>query len=500
MDFLLLGLSQLQRWDVALSMVLGSILGVIVGAIPGAGAAVTIAILLPTTFAMDPLVGITLLLGVYCGSAYGCAIPSVLINVPGSPVAVLTALEAYPMTKRGEGRRAMSIAYSSSFVGGVVAVCAMIFLTKPLAEFASRFGSAEFAMVALFALVLVIIGHIGQRVEAAAALAFGMFLATIGVERAFNTQRFTFDQTFLMSGMPLVPVVIGLFAMTQAIVQLTDKSDAHPNHKLEGRFFDGFLEVFKYPVTLFGSSAFGAMCGIMPGVGEFLAQQVSYTVAKRFAKTRAMFGKGSPEGIIVSEATNNAVPPAAFIPMLALGIPGEELTAMMLAVFLVHNVVPGPQLFIDRPEFVAGLYTTLLLMNFVIILFLMVGTKWIAKIATVNKRFVGAIILTLALVGTYVASYRITDPLIALCFGFLGYILRRHKWPLTPILLGLVMGPIVEGRFRQALGTANGDFGVFIERPISATMVAAIIILISLAAWTSYRPKPKLETATQDAN
>jgi putative tricarboxylic transport membrane protein len=500
MDFLLLGLSQLQRWDVALSMVFGSILGVIVGAIPGAGAAVTIAILLPTTFAMDPLVGITLLLGVYCGSAYGCAIPSVLINVPGSPVAVLTALEAYPMTKRGEGRRAMSIAYSSSFVGGVVAVCAMIFLTKPLAEFASRFGSAEFAMVALFALVLVIIGHIGQRVEAAAALAFGMFLATIGVERAFNTQRFTFDQTFLMSGMPLVPVVIGLFAMTQAIVQLTDKSDSHPNHKLEGRFFDGFLEVFKYPVTLFGSSAFGVMCGIMPGVGEFLAQQVSYTVAKRFAKTRDMFGKGSPEGIIVSEATNNAVPPAAFIPMLALGIPGEELTAMMLAVFLVHNVVPGPQLFIDRPEFVAGLYTTLLLMNFVIILFLMVGTKWIAKIATVNKRFVGAIILTLALIGTYVASYRISDPLIALCFGFLGYILRRHKWPLTPILLGLVMGPIIEGRFRQALGTANGDFGVFIERPISATMVAAIIILISLAAWTSLRPKPKLETATQDAN
>jgi putative tricarboxylic transport membrane protein len=496
MDFLLLGLSQLGRWDVALSMVFGSILGVIVGAIPGAGAAVTIAILLPSTFAMDPLVGITLLLGVYCGSAYGCAIPAVLINVPGSPVAVLTALEAYPMTKRGEGRRAMSIAYSSSFVGGVVAVCAMIFLTKPLAEFASRFGSAEFAMVALFALVLVIIGHIGQRVEAAAALAFGMFLATVGVERAFNTQRFTFDQTFLMSGMPLVPVVIGLFAMTQAITQLTDKSDAHPNHKLEGRFFDGFLEVFKYPVTLFGSSVFGVMCGIMPGVGEFLAQQVSYTVAKRFAKTRALFGKGSPEGIIVSEATNNAVPPAAFIPMLALGIPGEELTAMMLAVFLVHNVVPGPQLFTERPEFVAGLYTTLLLMNFVIILFLMVGTKWIAKIATVNKRFVGSLILTLALVGTYVASYRITDPLIALCFGFLGYVLRRHKWPLTPILLGLVMGPIVEGRFRQALGTANGNFGVFIERPISATMVAAIFILIGLALWTSLRPKPKLEIVT----
>jgi putative tricarboxylic transport membrane protein len=487
MDFFYLGLSQLGRLDVVLAMFLGAIIGVIVGAIPGAGAAVTIAILLPTTFSMDPLVGITLLLGVYCGSAYGSAIPAVLINIPGSPIAVLTAQEAYPMTLRGEGRRAMSLAYSSSFVGGVTAVLAMIFLTAPLAGFASRFGSAEFSMVALFALVLVIIGHVGQRVEATAALAFGMFLATIGVERAFNTQRFTFDQTYLMSGMPLVPVVIGLFAINQAIVQLTDNNDQMPDHKLSGRFFDGFFEIFKHPVTLFGSTIFGIICGIMPGVGEFLAQQVNYVWAKKMSKKPELFGKGSPEGIIVSEATNNAVPPAAFIPMLALGIPGEELTAMMLAVFLVHNVVPGPQLFTDRPDFVAGLYTTLLLMNVVIIVFLMVATRWIARIATVNKRFVGTIILTLSLVGTYVASYRLSDPIIALFFGLLGYVLRRHKWPVTPILLGLVMGPIVEGRFRQALGTANGDFTVFVQRPISAAMVAATALLIGLAIWQAAR-------------
>jgi putative tricarboxylic transport membrane protein len=281
--------------------------------------------------------------------------------------------------------------------------------------------------------------------------------------------------------------VIGLFAISRAIVQLTDKDDKLPDHKLTGRFFDGFLEIFRYPVTLIGSSVFGVICGIMPGVGEFLAQQVNYVWAKKLSKKPELFGKGSPEGIIVSEATNNAVPPAAFIPMLALGIPGEELTAMMLAVFLVHNVIPGPQLFVDRPDFVAGLYTTLLLMNFVIIAFLMVGTKWIARVATVNKRFVGTIILTLALIGTYVANYRLSDPLIALFFGFLGYVLRRHKWPLTPILLGLVMGPIVEGRFRQALGTANGDLSVFIERPISMAMVIGMVVLIVLATWAHFK-------------
>ncbi len=493
MDFFLLGLQQLSDVSVALAMVFGAIIGVIVGAIPGAGAAVTIAILLPTTFSMDPLTGITLLLGVYCGSAYGSAIPAVLINTPGSPVAVLTAMEAYPMTKRGEGRRALSIAYSSSFVGGVIAVSAMIFLTEPLARLSSRFGSPEFAMVAVFALILVIVGHRGQRLEATAALTFGMFLATIGLERAFNTQRYTFDQTFLMSGMPLVPIVIGLFAISEAIVQMTSERGEQAAPKLAGRFFDGFLEIFRYPVTLFGSSVVGVIIGIMPGVGEFLAQQVNYVWAKKLSKSPELFGKGSPEGIIVSEATNNAVPPAAFIPMLALGIPGEELTAMMLAVFLVHNIVPGPQLFTSNPQFVAGLYTTLLLMNVVIIVFLMFATRWIALIAVVEKRFVGALILTLALVGTYATSYRLSDPFIALFFGLVGFVLRRHKWPVTPILLGLVMGPIVEGRLRQALGTANGDFTVFVSRPISAVMVAAIFLLVALTIRAEWKRKKSLE-------
>ncbi len=489
MDFLYLGLAQLSSPAVSFAMVAGAIIGVIVGAIPGAGAAVTIAILLPTTFSMEPLVGITLLLGVYCGSAYGSAIPAVLINTPGSPVAVLTAMEGYPMTLRGEGRRAMSIAYSSSFVGGVIAVLAMIFLTQPLAQFSSRFGSPEFAMVAIFALALVVLGHQGRRVEATAALAFGMFLATVGLERAFNTQRFTFDVTYLMSGFPLVPVVIGLFAISEAIVQMTGSARPQSEPKLTGRFFDGFLEIFRYPVTLFGSSVVGVIIGIMPGVGEFLAQQVNYVWAKKISKRPELFGKGSPEGIIVSEATNNAVPPAAFIPMLALGIPGEELTAMMLAVFLVHNVVPGPQLFLTRPDFVAGLYTTLLLMNIVIIVFLMFATRWIARIATVDKRFVGTLIMALALVGTYATNYRLSDPIIAMVFGLLGYVLKRHKWPVTPILLGLVMGPIVEGRLRQALGTANGDFMVFLNRPISAIFVGAIVILVGASIVSTLRKR-----------
>ena len=478
MDFLLLGLQQLADPAVFLTMCIGAILGVVVGAIPGAGAAVTISILLPTTFSMDPLNGMTLLLGVYCGAAYGSAIPAVMINTPGSPVAVLTALEAKPFVDRGEARRAMSLAYSSSFVGGVLAVLALMVLTLPLATVAKNFGSAEFAMVAIASLVLVIVGHGGRRVEATAALAFGLFLATIGIETAYSTQRYTFGFLSLGGGIPLVPMVIGLFAMSEALIQLTARSAVQPVVQLQGHFFQGFMEVFRYKRTLYGSSFFGIFCGILPGVGEFLAQQVSYVVAKRFSPEGHLFGKGAPEGIIVSEATNNAVPPAALIPMLALGIPGEELTAMMLAVFLVHNVIPGPDLFANRPEFVAGLYWTLLLMNVVIILFLLVATNAIAKAALINKRFLGVAILTLSLIGTYASGYRFSDVGIAMVFAVLGYVLRAHRWPLTPILLGVVMGPIVEGRMRQALGGANGDLTIFVSRPISAIMVAALAILI----------------------
>jgi putative tricarboxylic transport membrane protein len=499
MDFILLGLQQLADPTVFLTMCIGAILGVVVGAIPGAGAAVTISILLPSTFGMDPLNGMTLLLGVYCGAAYGSAIPAVMINTPGSPVAVLTALEAKPFVDRGEARRAMSLAYSSSFVGGVLAVLALMLLTRPLAEIAKNFGSAEFAMVALAALVLVVVGHTGRRVEATAAVAFGLFLATVGIETAYSTQRYTFGLSFLQQGVNLVPMVIGLFAMSEALIQLTSRGTPQPTVQLRGHFFQGFMEVFRYKRTLYGSSAFGILCGIIPGVGEFLAQQVSYVVARRFSPEGHRFGKGAPEGIIVSEATNNAVPPAALIPMLALGIPGEELTAMMLAVFLVHNVIPGPDLFLNRPEFVAGLYWTLLMMNVIIILFLLVATNAIAKAALINKRFLGVMILTLSLIGTYASNYNFADVGVASVFAVLGYILRSHRWPLTPILLGFVMGPILENRFRQAVGGSGGDLTVFVTRPISAIMVLAIVLLVVLSfrAWLK-RPRALAPWQTND--
>ena len=476
MDALLAGLDQLGNWHVLIALFAGAISGVIIGAIPGLGPAVAIAVLLPATYAMDPLTALTLLLGIYSGAWYGGAIPAILINTPGTPVNVLTTYDGYPMTLAGQARRALSLAYSASFVGGIVSVIVLILLARPLADIAANFGSAEFAMAALMAMVLVVIAHRGRILAAAITLAFGLFLATVGLETAFNTQRFTFGLVWLQGGIPLIPLVLGLFAMSQAFVLLLDDNQAGEPPRLTGRFFQGLAEIFRYPKTLFSSSGFGVFMGILPGVGEFLAQFFSYTLAQKTSKTPEKFGKGAPEGLIASEAANNAVPAAALVPLLALGIPGEALTAMMLSVFMVHNVIPGPELFATRPDFISGLYLSLLAMNVVILIFLLFATRLIVALSRIDTRFIGVAILALTLVGTYTASYNITHPLMALAFGLIGFILKRHNIPTVPIVLGVVLGPIFEGRLRQALGTAGGDPAIFIERPYSAGLIGIMIV------------------------
>ena len=478
MENVLAGLNQLLQAQVLIALFTGAIVGVIIGAIPGVGPAVAIAILLPVTFSMEPLTGLTLLLGIYAASMYGGAIPSILINTPGTVVNVLTTYDGYPLTRRGEGRRALTLAYTSSFVGGIVSVITLMLLALPLANFAKRFGSAEFAMAALFAMIVVVVAHREKAVAAAMTLGMGLFFATVGLERAFNSQRFVFDQQWLLSGVPLIPMVLGLFAMSQGLTLLIDKHETPSMPKLASSAWAGLVEVFKYPRVLFASSGFGVGMGILPGVGEFMAQFFSYSLAQRLSKDPEKFGDGAPEGIIASEAANNAVPASAMIPLLALGIPGEALTAMMLSVFYVHNVVPGPALFDQRPDFIMGLFLCLLITNFVILGFLLLTTRWLVQITLVDPRFIGVVVLTLSLIGTYTSGYRLSDPLLALFFAFLGYIMNRLDIPSVPIVLGLVLGPIFEARFRQALGGANGDISVFVTRPISLALILIMVVAV----------------------
>lgn len=484
MDTLLLGLNEVGTLHVMLAIVIGALTGVTIGSIPGLEPAGVIAILLPLTFSMEPLAGVSLLLGVYGGAWYGGAIPAILMNTPGTPVAVLTTYDGYPMTLKGQGKRALSIAYTASFVGGIISVLSLILLAPTLAKIAQRFGSAEFAMLAALGMIFVVLAHRKHVVEAAMMLGLGIFLGTIGIDRSFSTQVYTFDQPWLLNGIPLVPAVIGLFAMSQAFVLLSQKGNARVT-KLEGDgFFSGALALLRHKVTVVRSAALGVVMGLLPGVGEFGSQFFSYTLAQKFSKTPEKFGDGAPEGLIASETSNNAVTASVMVPLLAFGIPADALMAMLLAVFMVHNYIPGPTLFAERPEFIAGLYISLFVMNIVVFFYLSVATKWIVQLTRIRGRFIGAFILVLGFIGSYSQNYQFTDALIALGFAIFGYILRRNEIPAVPIVLGLVLGPVFLTRFRQAMGVADGDLSIFISRPISLTLLLMIFASIGIYFWS----------------
>ena len=467
-------LAQLLRLDVALAVAVGAVGGVVIGAIPGVGPAVAIAILLPATFQFEPLVGITLLLGIYGASMFGGAVPAILINTPGTPVNALTTYDGYAMTRRGEARRALAVAYSASFTGGMFSVACLLALSPFLARVAPYFGSRDVFMAALLGVVMVVLAHRRQTVAAAMLVSLGMFLNTVGLEGVRFSHRFTFGQSWLNPGFDLITVILGLFAISQAFKLLVDRDPPPRLPRMEPGRGGGFREIARHPRLAGVSSSFGVVMGIIPGVGEFLAQFFSYTFAQRTSRNPDRIGRGSPEGLIASEAANNAVPAAAMIPLLALGIPGEALTAMMLSVFHVHGVIPGPKLFETQPHFLQSLFVVLLAVNVLVLAFLKLSTGWLVQVVRVPSRYLGVAVLTLSLVGVYSLRASLVDCAVAAAFGMFGFILRRLELPLVPVVLGMVLGRIMDEKFRASLARVETPLD-FIDRPISATIFAIIV-------------------------
>ena len=486
MDTLISAIQILATWQVLAALVIGSIGGVIIGAIPGVGPPVAIAILLPATFGFDPIVGLTALLGIYGSSMYGGAIPAILINTPGTPVNALTTYNGYPMTQRGEGARALALAYAASFFAGIFSVVCLILLAPVLAKIAPMFGSREIFLAAVLGILLVVLAHRGQMLAAGALAFFGIFLSTVGLEAVRYTRRYTFDQAWLASGIDLIAVVLGLFAISQAFVLLIEPNRRPRAGKLNGGLFRAMGEIFQHKRVATVSAGTGVTMGILPGVGEFTAQFLAYTYAQKTSKTPEQFGKGSPEGLIASEASNNSVPAAAMVPLLALGIPGEELTAMMLSVFYVHNVVPGPGLFQNQMDFVVALYIALGLLNVIVLLFLLGSTRAIMKTIEIPTRFLGAAILLLSFVGAYSMRNSVADVGVAAAFGVFGFILKRLDLPTVPLIMGMVLGFIMETRLRTAMMRVSGPLD-FIDRPITMILAGLIVLLVGMQVWSAVK-------------
>lgn len=419
---------------------------------------------------------------------YGGAIPAILINTPGTAVNALTTYDGYPMTERGEGRRALSLAYSASFFGGVFSVVCLILLAPVLAGIAPMFGSREIFLAALLGILLVILAHRGQVWAAGMLACFGIWLHTVGLEPIQYSKRYTFGQSWLAGGFDLIVVVLGLFAISQAFVLLMDRDRTPSADPVRGGLFQGFRELLRHPRVAGVSASFGVTMGMIPGVGEFTAQFLSYTAARRGSRTPEQFGKGAPEGLIAAEAANNAVPGAAMIPLLALGIPGEALTAMMLSVFYVHSVVPGPGLFQNQMDFVVAIYLALLILNVLVLFFLLGSTNLLLKVIRIPTRFLGLTILTLSFVGVYSLRNNPVDCAIAGAFGVLGFILKRLNLPIVPIILGMVLGGIMEAKLRTSMLRVKTPLD-FIDRPIAAILFAIILLVLATHIWSWWRAR-----------
>ena len=496
MEAFLSGIDQLFQPAVLLAILIGSVGGLIIGAVPGIGPAIAIAILLPATVFLDDLVSLVLLLGVYGSSMYGGAIPAILINTPGTPVNALTTYDGYAMTRRGEASRALSLAYSSSFLGACfsisVALVALFAFGPYLRDLGALFGQRDIMMAAVLGAVLLIAAHKQNMGIAAMLFGFGFLISLVGRQTTRKIDRYTFDIEYLYSGFNLIVVIVGIFALSQAMNLMTGKDDDPPVARVSGGVLRGFKELAANKLIAFCSAVYGTLMGIIPGVGEFVAQFFSYSTARSLSKEPSRFGHGSPQGLIASETSNNAVPTAAMIPLLALGVPGEALTAMMMVVFFDAGIKPGPDIFENHPDFLFSLFTALLIINVLVVLTLIFSTRFIARMIYIPNRFLGAMIMLLSFVGVYSIRNSLADCVFAVAFGFIGFVLRRLDWPLVPIVLGLVLGSIITQRLTAGAGQIKTAADI-INRPVSGTLFAVIIAVIGYIIWHAVRKQGRVE-------
>lgn len=477
---------------VLLAIAIGSILGLIVGVLPGIGPGVAIAVLLPTTYGMTPLAGISILLGIYCGAFYGGAITSILIRTPGEASSIMTMFDGYPMARRGQAERALSIAFMSSFIGGMFSAIAIALAAPWIAQFTGRFGAAEFAATAALALLCIAKAYKGQFAASMMMLGLGLFIGTVGIDQTTSEHRFTFGIEALTTGVPLIPVIIGLFGVAQALVLLaTPPTHAKKEVPSAGINWRAFAEPFHYPGTLVKSVGLGTAIGILPAVGAALSTSLAYFEARRASKDPESFGKGNPEGIVAAEAANNSNSGGAMGTVLTLGIPGDAVTAIIMGVFIVHGVYPGPQLFIEKPDLAYGIFGSLFLINVVIMVLLICTTRFVVRFVSVEERVLGVVILALCFVGAYSVATSYYGVVLALVFGVFGWVCAWMRLPVIPMALGLVMGDFLEASLRQALNISDGSWLIFLQRPVSASIVVLGVVLIAWPLLRKLFPKVK---------
>jgi putative tricarboxylic transport membrane protein len=490
-DGLLLGLENLFQPIPLLILFAATFIGFLGGALPGISGTMLVIILLPISYGLDAIPAFILLTTIYASSVFSGLISAILFRTPGTPEAVATVLDGYPMAQKGKPGQALGIGILSSVTGGTFGAICLMLLTPILATLALNFSSPEYFALAVLGLTVVVSLSGGDLIKGFIGVALGLFIATIGMDPLTGTERFTFNSLELLSGIDLIPVLIGLFAISEVLRKSKeDHTIMQKMQKFKTKIFNSKI-LNQIKGTLFRSSILGLSVGILPGVGATTAAMVSYSEATRWSKNKKDFGTGVPEGIAAPESANNAAAMGAMVPLLSLGIPGSATTAIILGAFVLHGLQPGPMLINDAPDLVYTIFISLLLVNVLILVFSKPFIGFFSKIMKVPYYTLGPAIVIFCIIGTFAVRNSIFDIWIMLIFGVIGYYLDKMKFPLAAVILGLVLGPIAETEFRRGLEMANGDITIFFTRPISAILLFLALVAIVFPLWNNYKKKKK---------
>lgn len=490
MENLLSGLEILLQWQNFLIIPVGLILGIVVGAIPGLTSDLGIILCIPLTYGMDPTMAILMLLAIYCGGTYGGSITAILINTPGSSANAATLFDGYPMTKNGEAYKALSMALFASTIGGLISAFALLFLAPPISKITLLFGPAEYLSLSVFGLS-VIAGVSNKSVlKGLIGACIGIFVATIGFDSISGTARFTFDNIQLTRGVDLIIALIGLFAISEIMMKskydpIKDKQIIDGSSITKCKITKSEYKRCIKPIGI--GSLIGCIIGATPGTGGGLAAFISYNQVKQSSKHPETFGKGEIEGIAASEAANNGACGATMIPMLTLGVPGDGATAILMGAFMIHGMIPGPNLFKDQGSILYAIMLGLVVINVFMYIVGSYFTKFYAHITRVPYELLVCVVMTFCIAGAYSTNNALYDIYIIVIFGILSYILRRLDFQLVPILLGIVLGPLAETNFRRALILSDGSLDIFVTRPISLVFLVIAFLSIFIFSYKNYK-------------
>ena len=456
----------------------GVLIGIVFGALPGLTATMTIAVFIPFTFGIDPTLSFAFLLGLYTGAVYGGSISAILINIPGTPSAIATGLDGYPLCQQGRAGEAIGVATISSALGGMFSVLVLAIAAPLIASFAIKFSAEEYVGITLIGLSIIAIISPGSTIKGLIGGVLGLIIGIVGIDPITGFPRFVFSQAELLDGISVIPVMIGVYGLAEMLLQISDHQHTVIVSQKLKKLLPPFSELRRLLPSILRSSFIGVIIGAIPAAGGSIAALVAYGQEKRLSKRKELLGTGIIDGIAAPEAANNASTGGALIPMMTLGVPGDPMTAVLMGGLIIQGLRPGPILFEQQMPFVSSIFISLFISVIFMLILGLAGARYFSRLITFPKKYLIPAILLFCLIGSYAINNSLFDVGVLIVSGLIGFVLRKLSFSVAPIILGLILGPIFESNLRRALMLSEGNWSSFVTRPISLFFLVVVFFIL----------------------